>query len=71
MNYEERFWNYEKRFIGICLQELEETLYWLERLSETDIFTKKRLADLTDETNQLIAIFTTISKNKKKGIPKN
>lgn len=57
--------------LGVCLQELEETMYWLELLSEAGIFTQKRLADLMDETDQLIAILTTISKNKKKGMTKN
>lgn len=56
--------------LGICLQELEETAYWLELLAEANIFTKTRLADLMDETNQLIAILITISKNKRKGMTK-
>ncbi len=51
--------------IGICLQELDETAYWLELLTESKIVQKGRISDLQDETNQLLAIFTTISKKVK------
>ena len=51
--------------IGDCLKELDETAYWLELLIDTKIITPKKLASLQDETNQLIAIFTTISKRSK------
>ena len=52
--------------LGICLQELEETIYWLELLCEANIWSENQLSELLDESNQLIAIFTTISKNRKK-----
>lgn len=48
--------------IGDCLKELEETAYWFELLTESDIVATNRLASLVDEANQLIAIFTTIAK---------
>ncbi len=51
--------------LGICLQELDESSYWLELLVEAEIFTSEKLANLQDETNQLLAIFTTISKKTK------
>src|SRR5947208_16550164 len=38
------------------LQELEETLYWLELLSEAEIFAKDRLKPLQGEANELLAI---------------
>ena len=47
------------------LQELDETDYWIELLIGAEIFSSERLADLMDETNQLIAILTTCSKNAK------
>ena len=47
---------------GICLQELDESAYWLELLVEADILAASALAPLLDETNQLIAIFTSGSK---------
>ena len=45
------------------LQELDETAYWLELLTESDIMPEKRLKPLHDETEELIAIFVTIVKN--------
>jgi four helix bundle protein len=50
---------------GISLQELEETTYWLELLVEAEITPKQKLSNLLDETSQLIAILTTISKKAK------
>ena len=51
--------------IGDCLKELDETAYWLELLAESSIVPNVKLADLHDECDQLLAIFTTISKKTK------
>ena len=51
--------------VGDCLKELDETAYWLELLTESGIVKPTKLAALQDETNQLLAILTTISKNTK------
>jgi four helix bundle protein len=51
--------------IGDCLKELDETAYWLELLEEAAIVPAARLVALRDECNQLLAIFTTVSKNAK------
>ncbi len=51
--------------IGDCLKELDETAYWLELLAESSIVPSERVADLRDECDQLLAIFTTISKKAK------
>jgi four helix bundle protein len=51
--------------VGDCLKELDETAYWLELIAESGIFPADRLDPLADECNQLIAIFTTISKKTK------
>jgi len=48
--------------IGDCLKELDETSYWLELLVRSEIIPESKLAALRDETNQLLAIFTTIPK---------
>ena len=54
--------------MGGGLQELDETAYWLELLVDSGIVPEKRMADLLEETNELIAIFTssiiTAKKNK-------
>ena len=54
--------------IGGCLKELVETAYWLELLAESSIVPNAKLADLRDECDQLLAIFTTISKKTKANI---
>lgn len=51
--------------LGDSLKELDETAYWLELLAEAEIMPSERLAPLQDECNQLIAIFTTITKKAK------
>jgi four helix bundle protein len=53
--------------IGDCLKELDETAYWLELLAESATVPDTKLAALRDECDQLIAIFTTISKKTKAG----
>jgi four helix bundle protein len=55
--------------IGDCLKELDESAYWLELLAESGIVPLEKLAALQDETNQLLAILTTISKKAK--LPKS
>ena len=54
--------------LGDCLKELEETAYWLELLTESNIVPPPKLASLLDETDQLTAILTTISKRTKDGL---
>ena len=51
--------------LGDCLKELEETLYWLELMAESDVLPTLRLVPLQSETNELLAIFTAIAKAKK------
>ena len=47
------------------LQELEETTYWLELISEAGFFTEERLKPLHNESEELIAMFVTMVKNVK------
>jgi four helix bundle protein len=51
--------------LGGCLQELEETHYWLELLTELRNVDAEKIEELLKETNELIAIFITISKKVK------
>ena len=48
------------------LQELDETLYWLELLEGEDIFPAERLKPLQQEADELIAILVTCVKNRKR-----
>ena len=50
---------------SVACKEARETHYWLRLLVATDITPKDQLADLIDETNQLIAILTTIIRKTK------
>jgi len=45
--------------LGICVQELEETGYWLELLEESGMCPKEKLAEIKDEAEQLTAIFVS------------
>jgi four helix bundle protein len=47
------------------LQELEETIYWLELIHDTEILPASRLTSLTNEANELAAIFVTCVKKVK------
>jgi len=51
--------------IGDCLKELDESAYWLDLLVESGIVPAPKLSPWQDECNQLLAIFTTISKRAK------
>jgi four helix bundle protein len=51
--------------IGDCLKELEESAYWLELLVDSGTVSSLKMAALLQETNELLAIFTTISKKAK------
>ncbi|UCF32580.1 MAG: four helix bundle protein [Phycisphaerales bacterium] len=51
--------------LEVGLQELEETLYWLELIVEADIFSEERMKQILQEANELTAILTTCVKNAK------
>jgi four helix bundle protein len=48
--------------LGLALQEIEETLYWLELLKESNVSAGPRLAALMNECDELIAILITCIK---------
>jgi len=52
--------------LGVVLEETDETLYWLELITETDIIKPSRLAALMQENRELLAIFVA-SMNTAKG----
>jgi four helix bundle protein len=54
--------------IGDCLKEIEETEYWLELLVDSGSVPASKMPDLLEETRQLNAILTTISKRSKENI---
>ena len=50
------------------LQELEETRYWLELMTESGIISEEKLRDLFREAEELTAIFVASAKTAKRGI---
>ena len=42
--------------MGIVEEEADETIYWIELLVETNLIEKKRVIDLLDEADQLVAM---------------
>lgn len=52
--------------VEVALQELDETIYWLELLCESQIVTEARLSNLRDEAEQLMKILVTSAKTAKK-----
>lgn len=49
--------------IGDCLKEADETAYWLELMAAENVLAAEKLTSLIDESNQLVAIFTTIRRH--------
>ncbi len=49
----------------VALQELEETIYWMELLAESGIVQAKLLSELIKEANELMAILVTSVKTLK------
>lgn len=45
--------------LGIVVEEIDETVLWLELLTESEILSVARLRDLMKEANELLAIFVT------------
>lgn len=45
------------------LQELEESLYWMELLVEAQIVSEQKLSELMNEAGELTAILITCAKN--------
>lgn len=56
--------------IGLCQQEANETIYWIELITELKLIPVRRLTDLAGEARELLSIFVasgrTVSSGKKK-----
>jgi len=55
--------------IQIACKEARETHYWLRLIVATDIVPAEKLAPLVQESNELVAILTTIIKTTKENTP--
>ncbi len=48
---------------NIALKEARETNYWLRLLNAVEVFTENEFENLLKESNELVAILTTIVEN--------
>ncbi len=51
--------------VGIVVEEADETVFWLELLTETEIMNAKDVQPLLEEANELLAIFAASQKTAK------
>jgi four helix bundle protein len=51
---------------SIALKEARETHYWLRLIAECEILAPMRLAEITQECNELVAMLTAIIKSTRK-----
>lgn len=52
--------------LGIVAEEADETVYWLELISESALLPRLRLGDILMEANELTAIFTAARRTSSK-----
>jgi len=51
--------------VGVVVEEADETVFWLELLSETGIVEPRKLGELLLEANELLAIFAASQRTAK------
>ncbi len=54
-----------KNKISICIGEASESGYWLELIDEASLLKQKMISEILIESNELLAIFTSIRANLK------
>ena len=45
--------------LGIVVEEIDETVFWLEFFTETGVLRAARMGNILQEANELLAIFVT------------
>ena len=53
--------------MGIVQEEADETVFWLELLTETDVLSNDRTKELLKEANELLAVFGASLRTSKPG----
>ena len=51
--------------MGVAQKEMNESLYWLELLKETDYLTQKEFDSIYEDAIEIIKLLTTILKSSK------
>jgi four helix bundle protein len=54
--------------LGVVVEEADETVFWLEMLSESGLVRKERLREIVPEANELVAIFSAAQLTVKRGL---
>jgi four helix bundle protein len=54
--------------MGVVLEEADESVFWLELLSETGVIRPERTQDLLEEANELVPIFGASLRTSKSGV---
>ena len=54
--------------ITIAIEEADESQFWLEMIVESDLMSQRKLAALTKESDELVAILTASSKTAKRNL---
>lgn len=57
--------------LGIVIEEADETVFWIELLRDTGIVSSKKVAQLIDEANQLLAIFIASKRTAETSLQRN
>ena len=57
--------------MAIAQKEINETIYWLELLKETDYITEEKFKNLSDDAVEIIKIITAILRTAKSNLNKN
>ncbi|MCA9246399.1 MAG: four helix bundle protein [Planctomycetales bacterium] len=60
-----------KQFLStmeIALREADETLYWLELLTDANLFEGNRLTDIENECREIVAILTAVVTTTRKSL---
>ena len=53
--------------IGVVVEEADETVFWIEMLSDAGIVKPERLKPMLDESNELLAIFAASQRTARSG----
>jgi len=54
--------------LGVVVEEIDETVFWLEVLMETEVVKKARMENLLKEANELLKIFAASQHTAKIGL---
>jgi len=54
--------------LSIVIEETDETMFWLELITDAEIFPKEKTENLYNELNELLSIFMTARKNTKESL---